>query len=839
MKRPNRLLTCLVAATLFAIAAMPVSVRADGFIIVMEPGSAPTPVPGHFQFAPLSVTYHRVTVDINDMVATTTVDQEFYNPNPQRLEGTYIFPLPPGAHIDKFSMDVNGKLTDAELLDATKARGIYEEIVRKYKDPALLEYTGRDAFKARIFPIEPNSRKQVKISYTQLLKSDTGTVEYTYPLNTEKFSARPLENVSVKVNLTSKVPLKSVYCPSHNVEIRREGDMKATVGYEERNVRPDTDFKLIFSRTTAAVGVDLLTYRNGPDDGYFLLLASPGMDLPAGAQVQQRDVCFVLDTSGSMAEGGGLKMEQAKKALSFCLANLNPGDRFEIVRFSTEAEAFFGELKLAEKANIDKAVAYVQTLKPIGGTAIEDALKKAMALQPPGAIAHTDLGAGRVAAEFVPDRPYVVIFLTDGQPTIGETDEDTLVASVSKAIPFGKDSPVGKNTRIFSFGIGTDVNTHLLDRIAAETKAFSQYVLPQEDIEVKVSSFYTKISQPVLSNVQLAFTGADIKATQFYPAAMPDLFKGEMLIAFGRYSGKGAAAVKVTGTLNGMAREFATDVNFAEQDTSRPFIPQLWATRRVGWLLDEIRLRGESSELKDEVTRLAREHGIVTPYTSYLIIEDEARRGVPLALQTQRELAGDREAAPYARDLYRSARAEFSDRARRAGGRAVENAKDIDELKRSDNQAQARGQGQRLAKSGGRSAGRRPGSGGGLFGNNGGGGNAPGQAPEAAAQPADATAAGGGEEARAEAGMDGAGGYKEAQNYAQQARVVNGRAFYQNGPTWTDATAQNRKDLKQLQVAFNSDDYFALMAKYPDAAQWFSLGNEVDVVLGDTLYQIR
>ena len=139
---------------------------------------------------------------------------------------------------------------------------------------------------------------------------------------------------------------------------------------------------------------------------------------------------------------------------------------------------------------------------------------------------------------------------------------------------------------------------------------------------------------------------------------MPDLFKGEMLIAFGRYTGKGPAAVKVSGTLNGERREFVTDVNFAEHDTARPFIPQLWATRRVGWLLDEIRLRGESTELKDEVTRLAREHGIVTPYTSYLIVEDERNRAVPVAMQTQRELAADAPAAAGAAAKYSSARAE-------------------------------------------------------------------------------------------------------------------------------------------------------------------------------------
>src|SRR5688500_8705912 len=199
---------------------------ADGFIILHE---AP-PRPHHFSFAPLEVRSPRVTVRIDDLVAVTTVDQEFYNPNAQQLEGTYMFPLPVGAHIDKFSMDINGTMMEAELLPADKARSIYEETVRKYRDPALLEYAGRDAFKVRIFPIEPQSRKKITITYTQLLKSDTGLVEYVYPLNTEKFSARPLGDVSVKVELNSKEPLKSVYCPSHNVEIKRDGDTRAVVG---------------------------------------------------------------------------------------------------------------------------------------------------------------------------------------------------------------------------------------------------------------------------------------------------------------------------------------------------------------------------------------------------------------------------------------------------------------------------------------------------------------------------------------------------------------------------------------------------------------------------------
>jgi Ca-activated chloride channel family protein len=781
----KRFLTLLVSLLLLPLTPLiPLPAAADGFIVVHS--TSPVPVPrGHFSFAPLEVTYHRVNVDVTDQVAVTTVDQEFYNPNPQQLEGTYLFPLPPGAHIDRFQMDINGTMQEAELLPADKARAIYEDIVRKYRDPALLEYAGRDAFKVRIFPIEPQKGKKIKITYTQLLKSDTGMTEYTYPLNTEKFSARPVRDVSVKINLSCNQPLKSVYSPSHNVEIKRDGDKKAVIGFEDKNVRPDTDFKLVFSNTAKPIAIDLLTYRNSPDDGYFLLLASPGIDVKA-ENVQPKDLCLVLDTSGSMA---GKKMEQAKKALSFCLANLNEKDRFEIVRFSTEAEPFFDDLKPADKANVDKAQAFVSGLKPIGGTAINDAMSKALAL-----------GQRRSDAD---KRPYVIIFLTDGLPTIGETNPDRILATV-------KNSPGGANTRVFTFGIGNDVNTHLLDQIATDTHAVSQYVLPEEDLEVKLSNFYTKIKEPVLANVAVSFTGQDIRASQVYPNVMPDLFKGDMLIAFGRYSGKGAAAVKVSGVLNGEKKEFVQDVNFVDNDTKNAFIPRLWATRRVGWLLDEIRLRGETKETKDEVVRLAREHGIVTPYTAYLILEDERTRGVPIARQNFRELGEDRVALRQAQGQYVGAKDEAQQPGRRSGEVAVDNARKLNELKESFNDQQTRDY-DKLAKAkadGGRYYNR--------------GGLAAGGVTQPAAPATDAEL-----------------GYRVATNYAQQAKVVNGRAFYQNGNVWNDSTAQAKQNIKTVEVKFNSDEYFALLKEHPDAAQWLSLGDNVDVVIGETLYQVR
>src|SRR5439155_10233030 len=399
------------------------------------PNPMPVPPPRQYIFAPLEVSYVKANTRINDQVAVTTVDQEFYNPNSTRLEGTFVFPIPKGAHINKFTMEIDGKQVEAELLSADKARHIYEEIVRKLKDPALLEYAGRDVFKVHIFPIEPNSKKRIRISYTQLLKLDDGLVSYVLPLNTEKFSAKPIRNVSVKVDLETKRPLKSIYSPSHSVEVKRHSSTHATAGFEASDVQPDADFALYFAPEKDEIGVNLLTYRTSDEAGYFLLLASPGVDVKE-KQVVVKDVAFVLDTSGSMA---GDKLKQAKKALQFCVENLNDGDRFEIIRFSTEVETLFDKLVEANKHNREKADEFIKELKPIGGTAIDEALRSALALRR----GESSEGRGEKS-----DRPFVIIFLTDGRPTIGTTDEDEIATAVKKS---GK-SP----TRIFCFGIGTD-----------------------------------------------------------------------------------------------------------------------------------------------------------------------------------------------------------------------------------------------------------------------------------------------------------------------------------------------------------------------------------------------
>lgn len=724
---------------------------ADGFIVVSEISRVPR---GHYAFAPLEVTRHHVEVKINGQVATTTVDQEFYNPNAQRLEGTYLFPVPKDAHIDKFSMDIGGKMVEAELLPADKARQIYEDIVRRMKDPALLEYAGRDVFKARIFPIEPNSHKQVKISYTELLKTDSGAVTYSYPLGTEKFSAKPIKSLGVNVEVTADQPLTSIYSPSHKVEIKRDGPNRAAVGFKAANEKTDTDFQLVFTPDKQAVGLHMMTYKKDAEDGYFLLLAAPSM--AAGeTKPAPKDVVFVLDSSGSMS---GAKLKQAKKALEFCVENLNPEDRFEIVRFSTESEPLFEKLVEANEDNRRRAGAFIKGIKPIGGTAIAAALETALKARPPGE-----------------GRPFIVIFLTDGRPTVGPTRIEEILATARK---------FGGNARIFSFGIGSDVNTHLLDQLAESTRAFSQYVLAEEDIEVKVSNFFTRIKEPALTHLKLTFSDG-VKVNRLYPAELPDLFKGDQLVLAGRYSGSGEVEATLTGTAAGREQIFRTKLRFADRDTTREFIPVLWATRRIGFLLDEIRLHGEARELREEVTALARQYGIVTPYTAYLILEDEDRRKVPAELRSLSQMSTDGEARASAKQAF------FGFQENRTGSDAVANAVGQNAFKYADQAGVAR-QANSESVLGGMTA------------------SAPG-APAAATR-------------------------NRIAQYTQQSRYVNGRAFYQNGAQWVDANTQNLT--KRQRVQFNSPEYFALINKHPETNSWLALGSNVLVAVGDTIYEI-
>jgi len=541
---------------------------------------------------PLETRRHTAEIEIKGPVARVAVDAVFYNPNAYRLEGTYFFPLEANAAVDDFQMDINGKMVRGELLDADKARGIYEGIVRKMKDPGLLEFVGTKMLKCRVYPMEPNSETKVKLTYSLALKSDGGLYGFTYPLRSARPEAGTIGNVALRVKVEQADGIKTIYSPTHQVDVKRDGDHKATLGFEQANLNPERDFQLYFSVSRKDVGLSVVTHKPAGEAGYFLLTAAPKVEVTE-AEVAAKSILFVIDTSGSMQ---GDKIRQAQGALRYCVNSLKPKDSFGIITFATEPASFRDNLLPASKDNVQAALAFIDKIEARGGTAIHDALLLAL---------KTIKGAKGVP---------MVVFLTDGLPTIGETNVEAILKNVTGA----NDS----KSRVFVFGVGHDVNTKLLDRLAEDNHGAPDYVTEKEDIEVKVSNFYQKVASPVLADVTLAFPG--LKVTEMYPREVGDLFRGSQLMVLGRFDGGGHKAVKLAGTVDGKARQFVFETTFAETKDNT-FLPRLWATRKVAYLLDEIRLHGKNQELVDEVVRLGKRHGIMTPYTSFLVVEDGAR----------------------------------------------------------------------------------------------------------------------------------------------------------------------------------------------------------------------
>ena len=570
-------------AGLLVLALLSSAAVGGGVLLPKDPG-----------IPPLAVKHLRVDIRVKDGVATVAMDQVFRNSTDRDLEAVYVFPLPENASISDFALYINGKRTSGELLEKEKARSVYQDIVRRMKDPALLEHFGGNLFRVNVYPVPKNGDQRIELTYSHPLEFESGLYKLVYPLKTGERVSATLEDFTVGVHLASAVPLKNIYSPSHNVGITRKGDNEATIGFEENKSALDRDFVLYYGVSKKDFGLNMLTHADKEGDGFFLMLIAPPVTLAKG-EVIKRDVIFVFDTSGSMV---GEKIQQARGALKYCVNKLNPGDRFNIVRFSTDVEPFGEGLVEANDANRGKAMEFIERIEAKGGTDISGAMAAALAAKPDG------------------ERQRTVVFLTDGQPTLGVTDTPSILDQVRKA--------AAGRIRIFSFGVGENVNTHLLDQLAGENGGVSQYVAPKEDIEVKVSAFYDKISLPVLTEPKV--TVDKIKVREVHPQRLLDLFAGSQILIAGRYEGKGDAAIRLTGEVNGRKVEHIFEGTFPERNAENEFVPRIWATRRIGYLLDQIRLKGENSELKDEVVRLGKEYGVMTPYTAYLVVEDNQPR---------------------------------------------------------------------------------------------------------------------------------------------------------------------------------------------------------------------
>jgi Ca-activated chloride channel family protein len=558
------------------------------FIIIPEHRIAPI-VPIHRVCAIRSIS---VDATIREQVAEVQLAQVVRNYSAQPMEASFVFPIPGDAAISQFTLLIDGREVPAKMYTKEEARRIYEGIVRAKRDPALLEYIGYGMLQTQVFPVPANGERKITLRYTQVCKRERDITEFAFPMAAGKLSSRPVEELRFTARIESAGKIKSVYSPSYPVNVERTSENSATVKLTMSGAVPSDDLRLIWGLSDQPIGATLLSYRPGDgEDGYFLLLASP--EVRSEAKRASKTVIFTLDRSGSMA---GPKIEQARNALKFVMNNLREGDTFNIVVFDDRVESFAPELQRFNDETRAKALRYIEGINDGGSTNIDGALRRSFEL------------AGNTG------RPTYVIFLTDGLPTTGERNESAIAEHARQWNH--------NQARLFTFGLGFDVNARLLDRLSTENSGTTEYVKPNEDIERAVAKFYGKMTAPVLTRASVELTGAEMN--RVYPRELPDLFAGQQVVAVGRYRNAGEATIRLAGRVGDEEHTYTYPATLASArgDDTNAFIEKLWATRRVGEILNELDLHGKNQELIDELVRLSTRHGILTPYTAFLANEN-------------------------------------------------------------------------------------------------------------------------------------------------------------------------------------------------------------------------
>ena len=566
---------------------------------------------------PLKIDRHHTKINIKNQLATTKVDQVFVNPNSFEVNGMYLFPVPDDAVVSKFALSVDGKSVSGELLPQEQSSQIYRNSARYGGNRAILEHLGTRAFVAKVPGIPANGERCVQFEYSQIISADSDLAKYTYPLALAKSASAPIRNLHVEMEIESEDELRTVLSPSHEVTIDRKDDHHVHVSYEGTNVDPDDDFLFYYAVSDDSFGMTLLTHRaDEKEDGYFMLLVSPKYYEVNQTEIIEKDFIFVLDRSGSMS---GRKVEQAKAALRYCVQNLNDGDRFNLILFNEDITSLADRLNRGEewfggerwrgstasshklinvKNGREKAFAFTDGIDGCGMTNTNDALLTALAETPDS------------------DRPRIIVFLTDGCPTVGVRNPALILENVGKA---------NRNlSRIFVFGVGYDVNDHMLDKMAADNGGTCNYVTPDEDIEDAVSSLFRKMNEPVLVGVGINF--GQINTKELTPKNLPDLFREEQLTVLGRYEGHGDIVLQLRGIIGSEWHEFSKDVHFSALEPDNDFLPHLWAESRISELVGEAALDGGNEELFDEIERLSKKYGVVTPHTSFKLADDDSLR---------------------------------------------------------------------------------------------------------------------------------------------------------------------------------------------------------------------
>mgnify|MGYP000480614953 CR=1 FL=1 len=541
----------------------------------------------------LAIESHEVDVTINNGIAVTRVTQVFRNTENRQVEAMYTFPVPRGASVANFSMWIGGKEVIGEVLEKQRARKIYNSYKKTRRDPGLLEQADHKSFEMRIFPIGPGAAQKVQITYYQELGIDHDWGTYVYPLATV---TRPGIDQQVQgtfafhLRARSAIPVTAAESPSHgpDVEIVRHTDGYFEASLETRGGSLARDVVVAYRINRPHTGIDLITSRRNHEDGYFTLMLTAGEDIKNMATGM--DYLFILDISGSM--GFDAKLPTSRASVSAFLNELGPEDRFELLTFNVRPHTLFNTLKPATDAALEKARRHLDTRQAKGGTALTPAIQTAYK--------YTD-----------PDRPLNVVVLSDG---LTEQAERRELADLIRSRP--------ASVRVFCIGVGNEVNRPLLERIAEDAGGLAAFISRGDNFKRQARAFRRKLMRPVAANLTLTIDG--VEAYDMVPAVLPNLFHGSPIRLYGRYKGAGPATVTLQGDVAG--KPFSRDItlDFPAEDPANPEIERMWAWHRVDRLLKKADRSGDRSPVIDEVVRLGEMYSIVTEYTSFLVLENDA-----------------------------------------------------------------------------------------------------------------------------------------------------------------------------------------------------------------------
>ena len=533
-------------------------------------------------------TASHVRAELDGHVVRYEVSETYTNRGSLIGEADYLLPLPKGAAFEDLALSINGEMVTGETMNADRARSVYEETVRKLRDPALVEWMGHGLLRARIFPIQPGEEKRVVVRFHAITEREGDALRLDWLGSGRAGDA--VGDESFVLTYAGTPVLGEAYSPTHALHVSREGDRRIARADMARG--PLT--VLVPVRSSAAAAISLLSYAPGGDDGYALITLTPPTRV---ARATPRDVVFALDVSGSMS---GRKMEQARAAGRMLLQSLTPADRFRLIDFSSDVRSFRDGWTAASGENMRDALAYLDGLRANGGTNIQGALEEALQGTTPD---------GRLP---------IVLFVTDGAPTVGETRPEVIAQRVEE---------LRRNRRLFTFGLGADVNASLIEQLALQGRGTATFVRPEESVERAVGIITTRLTRPVATDVRLRIDGVRLYGVQ--PQGTIDLFSGQDLVVLARYAGaRDDATLTVEGkTPEGPVR-WTSRVSLPARSTANAFVARLWAVQRIGYLSAERRRFGGNAEVDAELRQLGERFGIPTELTSYLVQEPASRVAV-------------------------------------------------------------------------------------------------------------------------------------------------------------------------------------------------------------------